>query len=189
MTPTKTRVKVCKVCRNKFEQRLPMQKVCGLTCAQSLAFSIRGKAEKVAKVKERKADREKKNKDRPLSYWADKAQAEVNKWIRLRDADLPCISCGRHHQGQWHAGHYLSRGAHPELRFEESNIHKQCSACNNHLGGNIVRYRIGLLAKIGAEQVAWLEGPHALKHYDENDFKAIRETYAAKVRAIEKEQA
>ncbi|MEF3019469.1 recombination protein NinG, partial [Pseudomonas aeruginosa] len=45
------------------------------------------------------------------------AQQAFNEFIRLRDAYQPCISCGRHHDGQYHAGHYRTVAASPELRF------------------------------------------------------------------------
>jgi len=118
------------------------------------------------------------------AQWLAEAQAAVNAFIRARDELLPCISCGRHHQGQYHAGHYLSRGARPELRFEESNIHKQCAPCNNHLSGNAVLYRVGLVAKIGLARVEWLEGPHEPAKYTIDDAKAIKALYKAKLKAL-----
>ena len=160
------------------------QKVCCGACAIAFAVSERGKAEKVAKVKERKADAVKRESLKSLSDLAREAQTAVNSFIRLRDADEPCISCGRYHQGQWHAGHYLSRGARPELRFNELNIHKQCSPCNTHLSGNAVLYRAGLIEKIGIKAVEWLEGPHPLNHFTRDDLKHIKATYAAKAKQL-----
>ena len=186
MTPKAIKPKSCRVCKQPFTPRLSMQKVCGLSCAQSLAVSIRGRAEKVAQVRERRETKQKLDKLKSRSQWAKEAQEAVNRFIRLRDADLPCISCGRHHQGQYHAGHYLSVGARPELRFEPLNIHKQCAPCNNYLSGNVVLYRIALLQKIGAEAVAWLEGPHELNHYEIDDYIAIKQEYAAKARELMK---
>ena len=96
----------------------------------------------------RKEDRAKREKLKSRAQWLKEAQQAFNAWIRLRDADKPCISCGRHHEGQWYAGHYLSTGARPELRFEPLNVHKQCSACNTHLSGNLVLYRAELVRRI-----------------------------------------
>ena len=44
-------------------------------------------------------------------------------------------------------GPLSQRGAMPSLRFNTHNVHKQCSACNNHLSGNMIEYRINLIAK------------------------------------------
>ena len=139
------------------------------------------KEKRAAAVKERKADKEKL---KSRSDWAREAQAAFNGWARLRDADQPCISCGRHHQGQYHAGHYLSVGARPELRFEPLNVHKQCAPCNTHLSGNAVLFRKALLVKIGLEQLDWLEGPHQTRHYSVDDFKDVKTIYATKIKQL-----
>lgn len=179
----------CKVCKCDFEPRLPMQSVCGMECAKSLAISVRGKLEKVKAVKERKNDKVKLDKLKTRATWAKETQAAVNAFIRLRDADKPCISCGRHHQGQYHAGHYLSVGARPELRFVEANIHKQCQPCNTHLSGNAVLYRKALIEKIGLALVEALEGPHEVCHYSIDELKAIKNAYSVKTRNLKEVQS
>lgn len=181
--------KTCKVCRCEFVARLPMATVCGLECAKSRAVSIRGKAEKVKAVKERKADKEKLAKLKTRAQWAKEAQTAFNAWVRARDAGHACISCGRHHQGQNHAGHYLSVGARPELRYEPLNVHLQCAPCNTHLSGNAVLYRHALLAKIGAVHLDWLEGPHPTRHYTVEMLQEIKRHYSAKTKALKKGQA
>lgn len=137
----------------------------------------------------RKADAVKREKLKSRSEWAREAQAAFNAFIRARDADLPCISCGRHHQGQYHAGHYLSVGARPELRFVELNVAKQCAPCNTHLSGNAVMYRKALVDRIGTASVDWLEGPHPTRHYSVDDLREIKKTYAAKARELLKAKA
>lgn len=176
--------KICKVCKQLFTPVKMGQKVCCGECAIALAVSDRGKAEKVARVKEKRADAVKRDKLKSRSEWAREAQTAFNSFIRARDADLPCISCGRHHQGQYHAGHYLSVGARPELRYIESNVHKQCSPCNTHLSGNAVLYRIALINKIGVSGVDWLEGPHEPKRYTIDDLKQIKREYTAKAKEL-----
>ena len=45
------------------------------------------------------------------------AQTALNRWIvQVRDADNPVFPCGRHHQGQWHAGHYMAGARHRSTR-------------------------------------------------------------------------
>jgi hypothetical protein len=121
---------------------------------------------------------------KPLAVLRREAQEEFNRFIKLRDAGRPCIACGRHHDGQWHAGHYLTVGAHPELRFEESNCHKSCQPCNTHLSGNLIEYRKGLLLRYGAELVEWLEGPHDPKHYTRDDLIDLRKKYSEKCKKL-----
>jgi hypothetical protein len=86
------------------------------------------------------------------------------------------------HLGQWHAGHYLSTGARPELRFDEQNLHKQCSACNTHLSGNLVLYRAELIRRIGLDEVERLEGPQDPKKYTIDELKAIRDDYRKRLK-------
>lgn len=165
----------CAQCRVFFLPKRIGARVCSIQCAIELGQKIR---EKKARA-ENRAIREK------LKSRADRikeAQAAFNKYIRLRDKDDPCISCGRHHEGQYHAGHYLSTGARPELRFCEANVHKQCMPCNTHLSGNIAMYRKALIVKIGQQMVDYLEGPHEPKKYTVGELIEIKEKYRQKLK-------
>lgn len=168
----------CRQCKQSFIKQRPLQDVCGYVCGLLLAKAKREK-------EERKDFRERKAKIKSRSAWLKEAQQVFNVYIRARDRRLPCISCGRFHKGQWHAGHYLSVGARPELRFDEANTHRQCSACNNYLSGNIALYRISLLKRIGLVDVERLEGPNGMKKYTIEDLKQIISTYKAKIKALE----
>lgn len=89
------------------------------------------------------------------------ATKHFNKFIRNRDSKdgyFTCISCGYSKRTElMHAGHYLSAGNNSAVRFDERNVHGQCSQCNTHLHGNLLEYRKGLIQKIGLEQVEALE--------------------------------
>jgi len=141
---------------------------------------------------ERKAKAEHKaakERIKTKSKWTQEAQQAVNAYVRERDAALPCVSCQRHHQGQYHAGHYRSVGSAPELRFETIQIWKQCAPCNNHLSGNLINYRIELIKRIGQNKVDWIEGPHEAKKYTIDDLRNIRGEYRAKLKALKQEMA
>ena len=135
------------------------------------------------KIKHREQKKELKSNDRP--FREKQAQAAFNAYIRERDYSLPCVSCGRNHNGQYHAGHYRSRGAHPELRFEELNCHKQCAPCNNHLSGNISNYRPALIKKIGLDKLDWIEGPHEIVKYTCEELKEIELLYKQKLKELQ----
>jgi hypothetical protein len=177
----KMKPKKCKVCAVEFEPVRSFQKACSPKCAISLVESE--KVKKRAKVlrKEKKA---RKEKLKSRSDWLREAQAAVNAYIRARDRDEPCISCGRHHEGQYHAGHYRSVGSAPELRFNELNIWKQCSSCNNYLSGNLIEYRKRLLEKIGQEKLDWLEGQHEPKKYTIEQIREIKALYKLKIKEL-----
>jgi len=172
----------CKSCKKSFTQFNSLQVVCSPTCALAVA--------KISTAKRKKAETKNRLENlKTLGTHKKELQAIFNKWIRLTDKDQPCISCQRHHKGQYHAGHYRSVGSCAELRFEPDNVHKQCSACNNHLSGNLIDYRINLIKKIGLARVEWIEGPHEIKHYTIDDIKKLKVVYRAKIREIEKSKA
>ena len=129
-------------------------------------------------------ERKKRFNDNDRSLRTKMAQKAFNDFVRARDANLPCVSCDRFHDGQYHAGHYRTVGAHPDLRFEEANCHKQCSVCNNHKSGNIADYRIELVKRIGVEKVEWLEGPHEAKKYTCEELKEIELKYKHKLKEL-----
>ena len=176
------RKKTCKVCRTKFDPVRPFQVACSIDCSIKHAQAIRGKVEAKIKQAEAKEHKEAKAKAKTRQQWLKEAQTAFNAWIRKRDEHQPCISCGRHHQGQYHAGHYRTTKAAPELRFDEFNVHKQCSVCNNHLSGNIVEYRLGLIKRIGVVAVEWLEGKHESKKYTIDDLKDIKADYTNRLK-------
>ena len=160
----------------------------GLEASRKRTERLRAKAVRAQETEAKNAakrDRERRMAVKPLSYWMKRAQAAFNAWVRARDAGQPCISCGRHHQGQNHAGHYRPAGSNPELRFEPDNCHLQCAPCNSHLSGNLGKYRPALIAKIGLERVEWLEGPHEPKRYRKEDYQAIETEYKAKLKELQ----
>lgn len=166
----------CRYCSTLYKPARAMQpgRVCNdPECQAKFALDAIAK-QRTARLKvERKATREAKEKLKTRSDYIKEAQIAVNAYRRELLKDEPCISCGRHHSGQYHAGHYISVGSHPELRFEELNIWKQCQPCNTHLSGNLINYRKALVARIGLEKVEWLEGKHEPKNYSISDIKEI----------------
>ncbi|MGF6837038.1 hypothetical protein QF001_000905 [Paraburkholderia youngii] len=181
--------KKCAQCKTVFTPSRSMQKVCGPLCAAAWAKKVAEQKAARAKKDERKSLREALEKAKTRGTHLKELQAAFNQWIRLRDAGQPCIACGRHHQGQLHAGHYRSVGSCPELRFEPDNCHLQCAPCNTHLSGNLIPYRVNLVRKIGLARVEWLEGPHAPKKLTVAEIQEMKAFYRAEVRRLKKEAA
>ena len=183
--------KKCKnpACGVSFPPRCLGQVVCSPACAVALVQVKRGQERKSLAQLERRAIKAAKERIKSRSQHMKEAQVAFNAWVRLRDARLPCVSCGRHHNGQWHAGHYRTVGGSPELRFEPLNVWRQCAPCNNHQSGNIVNYRIELVKRIGEEKVAWLEGPHQPRKYTIEELKTIKAEYRAKARELKRAAA
>lgn len=184
-------VKKCKVCKADFQPVRPMQSVCSTACAIEMAKTKRAKQDRQKAQQERKTDRQKREKLKTKGEWLNEAQAAFNRYIRLRDHGLPCICCGKPMGenvpgGAVDAGHYRSRGSAPHLRFDERNVHAQRKQCNRYDSGNVVGYRLGLIERIGLEQVEQLESDQTPRRYSVEDLQQIKATYTAKARAIKK---
>ncbi|SFX25901.1 Bacteriophage Lambda NinG protein [Pseudomonas sp. NFR02] len=183
--------KKCRVatCRASFVPAKPFQTWCSPDCAVATIRQRQDKQRKSFAQRERREIKVRKEKLKTRADHLKDTQQAFNAWVRARDAALPCVSCGRHHQGKYDAGHYRTVGSNPALRFEPMNCHRQCSPCNTRLSGNIVNYRIELVKRIGAEAVDWLEGPHEAKKYTVEELKAMTAEYRAKTRELKKGQA
>ncbi|MCU6671385.1 recombination protein NinG [Enterobacteriaceae bacterium H4N4] len=187
-----------KSCRQWFHPMRNGQIVCSYECASAVAkeqtAKTRAKALRVEKKRQREEEKEgralqaeRRQAVKPLSHFIKQAQQVFNEFIRYRDRHLTCVSCDRHHDGQYHAGHFRTTGANPELRFNEDNCHKQCSVCNNHLSGNLTAYRLALIAKIGQARFDVLMGPHELPKWKRDDYIQIRDEYRAKLKELKQQ--
>ena len=175
--------KKCKSCGVMFKPFSSLAKVCSMAC--SLDYIDKQKA---VKVKQEHIKQKKTFLANDKSFQRAKAQKAFNEFIRLRDAGLGCISCEKPSDwsGQWHAGHYKTVGARPDLRFNEDNVHKQCSQCNNFLSGNIGPYTLALERKIGAERLAARDSEGGPQKYTASDYAAIHAEYSAKIKQLNK---
>lgn len=185
-----------KTCRASFVPKVSFQSWCSPDCAVVIARDRQEKKRKSLASIERREIKVRKEKLKTRADHLREAQAAVNEYVRVRDAHLPCISCDSLPNdndlmtgSRWDAGHYRSVGACPELRFEPLNIHRQCVKCNRNLSGNAVEYRIRLVQRIGADKVAWIEGPHEPRKYTVEEIKTIKAEYRAKTRELKKGQA
>lgn len=174
----------CKICREWFHPVYSNLWWCCPEHGAQYALVLRSNEKKKAE-EERQAKRRQAVK--PLSYFIGQAQQAFNDFIRYRDRLKPCISCGRHHDGQYHAGHFRTTGSNPELRFNEDNCHKQCAPCNNHLSGNLAAYRPKLILKIGQARFDALMGPHELPKWRREDYIEIRNIYRAKLKELKQQ--
>ena len=122
-----------RTCRASFVPTQSFQSWCSPECGVQISRDKQQKERKALDKIERKAIRDAKERIKSRGDYLREAQAVINRYVRLRDSRLGCVSCERPAtwQGQWHASHYRSRGAAPHLRFNLHNIHKACSICNN----------------------------------------------------------
>lgn len=202
----------CKVCKSLIlPPSRPTAIVCSGECAASLALSERLKAEKRKAVKaaklaaaDRRDTRAKLDKLKSRAQWLKEAKTAIQRFRRLEELALGsgCISCGRSQQevvstdawkpgGAWDGGHFLSKGARPELALEPLNIWLQCKSCNAgsskyaRKGYTVgASFRLNLIERVGLEAVEALEVDQGPKHYSTDEIIAIKTEYAAKARAL-----
>lgn len=194
--------KRCRQCGRSFAPFNSLAVACSPKCALAVARKQTQKKAAAEAKAQRKWLRQERERIKPRSKLLKEAQDAFNQFIRERDRDQPCICCGQWGDdeawkpgGQWDAGHFLSVGSHPELRFDEANCHKQLKSCNAGEGKYAAKrrtvgeqYKQRLIVKIGQAEVDRLEGPNEAKHYSRDDLREIRDFYRAKRRELRQER-
>lgn len=182
MKQKKPKKKTCACgCRRKFIPQTSFHVAYNYKCAMKI-----GEKKKAAKEKKQRAsDKKRLIELKPRSYWEARAQAWCNRYIRLRDKDRPCISCGNTNNVKYDSGHFITRGSCNDLRFHPMNIWKQCSKhCNSSLSGNIIEYRKALIRKIGPEMVDYLENFRQFRALTIDEIKEVEEYYKQLIKEI-----
>lgn len=125
----------------------PLQMVCSTQCA----FDYK------RQKKQKDWNKEKKVRKKELMTHSDYvkiAQAIVNKFVRIRDKNQPCITCGKEPPYTISAGHFFAAGTFPRVRLDIENIHGQCWwNCNKNKHGSFAEYEKNLPNKIGQDKV------------------------------------
>jgi len=180
----------CQSCAEPFFRSRALQRACSPSCAQRMVEKKKAqegaKAATVDRVKTKARLREMEGMPKLLK----RAETAFNKFIRVRDKNKPCISCGKPLGGQavggyFDCGHYRSVGSAPHMRFVEDNAHGQCKNCNRHLAGNHVEYRKGLVKRIGQKSVESIESDQTLRRYSREGVREIERHYAEASKGVE----
>jgi hypothetical protein len=179
-----------RTCRADFVRPAPFVTWCSPECGTLLAMA------KLEKQKRETATAERKDRQQKLAKFKRKAdhvadcQKAFNAWVRFRDRNEPCIDCGKFASsdaltgGVYDAGHYLSRGSHPHLRFDERNVFKQLKGCNRPGGTTAASFRAGIVARIGLADVEALEADNEPRHYTVDQLIALTAHYKQKLKEL-----
>lgn len=203
--------KTCKnpACGEKFVPQRLGQAVCGYPCGMAIKDVNQDKARKSLAQVERRAIAVRKEALKTRVDHLKDAEKAVRDYRRTYELSIGsgCISCGESQEsvlaaqgwktgGAFDAGHYLGKGARPELRLEPTNIWLQCKACNSgsymhaRKAYTVSRgFRAGLIARIGLEAVEALEADHAPRKHETEQLKAITAEYRAKTRELKRAAA
>lgn len=176
----------CKWCENRIETEEGIKTPVGFFCDVEHAFKFgsankdKGRKKLIAKRNSDKKQKEKKEVARTRhrkkelmtrTEWYSKLQKLVNQYItKVRDANEKCCTCCKATlTSAFDAGHFLTRGARPDIRFELTNIHKQCVSCNQYNCGRPKEYAEFIVKKYGRKHLEWLEC--------EANHKSLKEQY------------
>lgn len=171
-------MKTCKRCNEQFTAYRTTDKYCYVCAKTEQALK------NLAKIKK---DKVKKAKEDLLttSDYLKLAQQVFNKWVNLRDKDLPCVSCGKVINGRVNASHFYNANNHHNLRFNEDNVHSSCITCNQFLSGNLLEYRMRLIEKIGQERFNYLEENRSVvRKWTKDELKELITLYKKKIKDI-----
>lgn len=152
------------------------------------AKSFLPQVSKKTEQRKKESDKAAKEKLKTLSQYESEAKKSFQRFIRLRDAKLGCISCDNPKTDLYDGGHFKKAEIYSGLIFDERNCFKQCRKCNRFLSGNEGEYRINLVSLYGNDWVVNLENDANLtrsRKYTKDELIEIKTTYNAKIREIE----
>lgn len=206
------RRKRCPECLVMFTPSRSSQAVCGeIECAIAHGKSEKGKeaTRKALADIDRRDIKVRKEALKSRTDHLKDAEKAVRDYRRTYELSIGsgCISCGESQEsilaaqgwkvgGAFDGGHFMGKGARPELRLEPANIWLQCKACNSgsymhaRKGYTVSQgFRTGLIARIGLEAVEALEADHEPRKYTVDELKAITTEYRAKTRELKRKSA
>jgi len=191
--PSKPKGRKCANCKTPFPIFNSMSKVkwCSPECGLILSQVALGKITAVKAKAERADIKARKDMRKTRNEWIAEVQVVFNLFIRTRDikAGHGCIDCGKPFEpqkpgGSIDAGHYLSRGSAPHLKFEENNCFAQRKNCNRPGGTTREAFREGVKARIGLEALEALESDQTSRDWTIDDLRALKALYQAKIKAL-----
>lgn len=211
LTTKQPKPKTCKNpdCRASFVPQRLGQAVCSPKCGLAIKEVNQEKARKSLDQVGRADIKVRKEALKSRGDHMKDAEKAVRDYRRTYELSIGsgCISCGESQEsilhaqgwktgGAFDAGHFLGKGARPELRLVPSNIWLQCKSCNAgsskyaRKGQTVSQaFREGLIGRIGLEAVEALEADHAPRKETAEQLKAITAEYRAKTRELKKGQA
>ena len=203
--------KKCKnpACGDSFVPQRLGQAVCGYKCGLAIKDVNQAKARKALDQIGRAEIQVRKEALKTRSDHLKDAEKAVRDYRRTYELSIGsgCISCGESQEsilaaqgwktgGAFDAGHFLGKGARPELRLMPNNIWLQCKSCNAgsskyaRKGQTVSQaFREGLIARIGLEAVEALEADHTPRKETVEQLKAITAEYRTKTRELIKGQS
>lgn len=145
----------------------------------------------ITKKKKAEARAKKANSISKLTEVLDKT---FSLFIRLRDTDrngiFTCCTC--HEKKEWHqlnAGHFISRRF-MNTRWDEENVHGQCSKCNVILSGMQYDYSLFMDVRYGEGAAKRMHSKaQEVKKFTTDEIKVLITYYQNLVRDLQKDKS
>ena len=145
--------KKCKWCKTEFTPFNSLAQVCSYECSIALARSNGlKKMEQITKEKRK----EMKEKNKTLGDYKKELQIKINKIVRLIDFNCKCLACGTN-EGKFDASHFRGVQAWDNLRYNLFNIYSGCAQCNTYRGGNLIKFREGIVKEFGNDIINYMD--------------------------------
>lgn len=185
---TKPLQRTCKAksCRKRFSPKNNGQVVHTYQCGIEYTKQLREKKEKDQGKDIRRKNKKIEREMMTLSDYKKEFETVFNAYIRERDKNDPCISCGSTGDFRRTAGHYFPT-THGSVRFHEDNVNVQCwYNCNKNRHGNLSEYLPRLIKKIGKERFEEME---RIKNQERSELSIpevilLKEEYKEKLRKL-----
>ena len=185
----KTKKKKCKECQKLFAPIRELQPCCSYECEiKHIDSNLNNLVAHGKSIRQKETNKIKKEfRENDKSILKDLAQTVVNKYIRLRDKNKPCISCGYiGSKRKWNAGHFRPQGANQQIRYYTLNIFIQCEQCNSYKSGNLILYRKALIKKFGIKWVEKLESNQERGNYTVEYLQRLIKVFRKKIKLYER---
>ena len=187
----------CKVCKDKFEAKYFLQKAClkPACLAEWARLDREAKADKAHAVKKKafRLSDTKLQHDLTQKAFNKLRVLQEKKWFSDRGLEPECISCGKQNM-DWCCGHFKSRGAQGNLRYDEKNTYLQCNRyCNMALSGNIAGnkttrgYAAGLLVRFGEASkgiIEYCESNTAVRKWTGEELQEMRKSFNLQIKEL-----
>jgi hypothetical protein len=177
--------KKCKHCGEPFAPKYSsFEKYCDKEdCRIAYALEVVAKQKKAQKKQaEKKWKQQKAILTENTTNWKNSLQKQINIIVRLIDKDLPCLARGKT-ANKYDAGHVISRGSNPTIRYNLHNIHRQ-SAQSNHFQSDDVLLREGLIHEYGQDYMDFINNLKRTPKLMFKDFEYVELTKQAQKIAL-----
>ncbi|HHZ71388.1 MAG TPA: hypothetical protein EYN54_14170 [Methylococcaceae bacterium] len=195
----------CKNCNERVREYIVINNVAYCSFESAVQYANNNKA-KGAEINRKSADKVHRDKKKTFRLSDTKLQHDLTqpvfnklrvlqekKWFTDRGLEPQCISCGKENM-DWCCGHFKSRGAQGNLRYDEKNTYLQCNRyCNMALSGNIAGnkttrgYAAGLLVRFGEASkdiIEYCESSTAVKKWTGEELQAMRKEFNLQIKEL-----